>query len=233
MGDFLRETNIRLIINVLAHETGHFIANILLNDIQPKPKVEDIVISWDDFYKKPWGRIEYSIKEGVNHWIFPRDEFLCYYTILSLYSGCIWEKFANCIFRNLELSINDIQNCYEGSGFKDAQTVGIINNKYLSLGLTKEFAEKEIIESYVELLNGLSNEEKQLIYNFFKKISDEIEVCLFDGREPKEYNLTNEQLENLKTFISLNFISVYKEKLTKILDKISTKLKSYIESKSK
>ena len=82
-------------------------------------------------------------------------------------------------------------------------------------------------------MNGLSNEEKQLIYNFFKKISDEIEVCLFDGREPKEYNLTNEQLEDLKTFISLNFISVYKEKLTEILDKISTKLKSYIESKSK
>ncbi|QDZ61935.1 hypothetical protein EVD20_02070 [Elizabethkingia bruuniana] len=82
-------------------------------------------------------------------------------------------------------------------------------------------------------MNGLSKEEKQLIYDFFKKISDEIEVCLFDGRELKEYNLTNEQLENLRTFISLNFTSVYEEKLTEILDKISVKLKNCIESKSK
>lgn len=232
MGDFLRKTNIRLITNVLSHEIGHFIANILLNNVQLEPKVENIVISWDDFYKKPWGRIEYSIKEGVNHWIFPRDEFLCYHTILSLYSGCIWEKFTNCIFHNLELSVNDIQNCYQGSGFKDAQTIGIINNKYLSMGLTKEFAEKEIIGSYVKLLNGLSKEEKRLIYNFFKQISDEIEVCLFDGREPKEYYLTKEQLEKLRSFISHNFTSVYEEKLAEILDGISSKIKSYIVSKS-
>lgn len=232
MGDFLRKTNIRLITNVLSHEIGHFIANILLNNVQLEPKVENIVISWDDFYKKPWGRIEYSIKEGVNHWIFPRDEFLCYHTILSLYSGCIWEKFTNCIFHNLELSVNDIQNCYQGSGFKDAQTIGIINNKYLSMGLTKEFAEKEIIGSYVKLLNELSKEEKQLIYNFFKQISDEIEVCLFDGREPKEYYLTKEQLEKLRSFISHNFTSVYEEKLAEILDGISSKIKSYIVSKS-
>ncbi|MEG1388523.1 MULTISPECIES: hypothetical protein [Weeksellaceae] len=232
MGDFLRKTNIRLITNVLSHEIGHFIANILLNNVQLEPKVENIVISWDDFSKKPWGRIEYSIKEGVNHWIFSRDEFLCYHTILSLYSGCIWEKFTNCIFHNLELSVNDIQNCYQGSGFKDAQTIGIINNKYLSMGLTKEFAEKEIIESYVKLLNGLSKEEKQLIYNFFKQISDEIEVCLFDGREPKEYYLTKEQLEKLRSFISHNFTSVYEKKLAEILDGISSKIKSYIVSKS-
>ncbi|QDZ61936.1 hypothetical protein EVD20_02075 [Elizabethkingia bruuniana] len=143
MGDFLRKTNIRLIINVLSHETGHLIANILLNNVQPEPKVENIVISWDDFYKKPWGRIEYSIREGVNHWIFPRDEFLCYHTILSLYSGCIWEKFTNCIFHNSELSVSNVQNCYQGSGSSDAKTVGIINRKYLSMELTKEFAEKK------------------------------------------------------------------------------------------
>lgn len=225
MGTFGDKRNIRLITNVLGHETGHLIANMLLNHLQAEPKVESISIAWDNFYKKPWGKTEYTIKEGVNSWIFPNDEILCYYTIFSLYSGCIWERFLDSIFHQSELLIDDVQNCYEASGVIDAQTVGIINNKHLKLTLTQDFTENKVIVPYIELLNSISKEEKENMYNFFEEISKEINISLFDGRDPKEYQLTEIQLETLRKFISLNFINPYNIILVRIINDISNNLK--------
>lgn len=54
MGDLARKRDIRLINKALAHEMGPLIANILLNGMQPEPRVEKVIISWSEEHKKPW-----------------------------------------------------------------------------------------------------------------------------------------------------------------------------------
>ncbi|MEC5173917.1 hypothetical protein [Chryseobacterium nepalense] len=220
MGDLARKRDIRLINKALAHEMGHLIANILLNGMQPEPRVEKVIISWSEEHKKPWGRIEYTIKEGPDSWEIPKDIDLCCTTILSLYSGCIWETFFDSIYHKRQLSLSNIGVCYETSGLKDIQTIGIINNKHLKLRLNHEFTETNIKVPYINLLNNLSDKKKQSIYDFFENISQKIENELFDGRNFMDYQLSVEQLEELSVFINDEFVEPYKEDLIDILRKI-------------
>lgn len=104
-------------------------------------------------------RIEYTIKEGPDSWEIPKDIDLCCTTILSLYSGCIWETFFDSIYHKRQLSLSNIGVCYETSGLKDIQTIGIINNKHLKLRLNHEFTENNIKVPYINLLNNLSDKK--------------------------------------------------------------------------
>ncbi|MBM7421073.1 MULTISPECIES: hypothetical protein [Chryseobacterium] len=220
MGDLAKKRDVRLINKVLAHETGHLIANILLNSVQPEPKVDKIIISWSKEHKKPWGRIEYTVKEGPDSWELPKDIDLCCTTILSLYSGCIWETFFDSIYHKSQLSLSNIGGCYETSGLSDIQTIGCINNKFLKRRLNQEFTENSIKIPYIDILNSLSDEKKKDIYDFFENISKKIEIGLFDGNNPMDYQLSSEQLEELSAFINSEFIEPYKKELLDILSKI-------------
>ena len=223
MGNFQDERNIRLINNVIAHEVGHLIASLLLNEIQLEPKAEKIAIFWSEQFKKPGGKIEYSIKEGCKCWTFPKDLNLCYYSILSLYSGCIWEKFFNSIFHQKKIEIDEVELCFQSSGLIDAQEIGTINNLHLKLALNKESTREKIIIPYVELLNSIPSEKKTLLYNKLKSIATEVEAKIFESKNNLEAEIEN--FEELKNFINEEFIITYQNKILEIIENIKDLVK--------
>lgn len=225
MGDFHKNRNIRLINNVIAHEVGHLIANLLLNKIQDEPKAEEITLIWSEQFKRPGGQIDYSIKEGSKHWKFPKNFNLCYYTILSLYSGCIWENFFDSIYHRKNLDINEIENCYSSSGFLDLSEINSINNRHLKQVLTKEFAREHIIKPYVELLQNLSSELKQKLYDYLYILASKIESHFSNTTEELKVTIKDKDFEDLKKFIINEFLVHSEKELNEIINQIRKFLK--------
>ncbi|WP_312174051.1 hypothetical protein [Chryseobacterium sp.] len=220
MGDFHKNRNIRLINNVIAHEVGHLIANLLLNKVQDQPKAEEITLIWNEQFQRPGGQIDYSIKEGSKYWTFPKDLNLCYYTILSLYSGCIWEKFFDSIYHKKNLNINEIETCYTTSGFKDLSEISSINNLHLHQVLTKEFTREHIIKPYIELLQNLSWELKQKLYNCLNILASEVESHFYNTKEELKFTIKDKDFEDLKNFITNEFLIHSEKELNEIINQI-------------
>lgn len=220
MEDFHKKRNIRLINNIIAHEVGHLIANLLLNKIQDEPKAQEITLIWSEQFQRPGGQIDYSIKEGSKHWKFPKDLNLCYYTILSLYSGCIWEKFFDSIYHQKNLDIVEIETCYTTSGSIDVREISLINNTHLHQVLTKEFTREHIIKPYVELLQNLSTEVKQKLYNQLYILASEVESHFYNTKEELKLTIKDSYFEDLKSFIMDEFLICFEKELNEIISSI-------------
>lgn len=225
MTDFNKIRNIRLINNVIAHEVGHLIANLLLNDSEDGSKATQISINWIEHLRRPGGQINYSRKEGSKYWRFPEDLNLCYTSLLSLYSGCIWEKFFDSIFHHKVLSMTDIENCLENSGGKDMEELNFINNLHLKRILSKEFTRENIIEPYIKILQDLPEEKKLVIYDQLKIISSKVDSHFSSTDGELKYTIKEDEFANLKIFILKEFVECYKNDLLKILDNIKKFIK--------
>lgn len=216
MTDLYKRRNIRLINNTIAHEVGHLIASLMLNEIQEEPTAEQIKIIWIEYLQRPGGQIDYSRKEGPNYWKFPNDLNLCYYTIFSLYSGCIWEKFFDSIYHQKELNIEDIELCFEFSGSSDMQTIGIINSKHIKRVLTKPLTREKIILPYINFLKGFDINFKLKIYNYLELIAIKIESH-FNETGILEYIIANEEFNELKKIMKTEIIKKHKDDLIQII----------------
>lgn len=223
--DFRKNRNIRLINNVIAHEVGHLIASLLLNKIQDEPRATKITLRWLEDLQRPGGQIDYSIKEGFERWIFPKDFNLCYHTILSLYSGCIWEQFFDSIYHQRDLDIHKIENCYKCSGESDLLKINSINNVHLKRILTKEFAQEKIIKPYVKILQNISLEQKQKLYDKFYLLAIKAESHFDNVDESLEFVLEEADFNDLKSFIMSEFINHFEKELAEIIKDIKEFLK--------